>query len=211
MNNITNKWQKAVGIITKIPATLSLVFITLAIGVYSKALWNSAEQSGLVDKFGYGLEAIRNGELSNIFIGAFISPEPWMYITVMIPLLIGGGYLEYRYGALKMIVALIASHIFSVLFVAGILLIFSNLNVGWAVELSKTYEVGMSNAAFGALGAATAGLAVSLKIRLRVGISLFLLAMILFSGSIWDLTHFTAFIFGIIIGPWIIGSCIKLK
>lgn len=211
MNNITNNLHKIVGIITKIPTTLSLILITLAMGLYSKALWNSAEQSGLVDKFGYGLEAIKNGEFSNIFTGAFISPEPWMYITVMIPLLIGGGYLEYRYGALKMIVALIASHVFSVLFVAGILLIFSNLNVGWAVELSKTYDVGMSNAAFGALGAATAGLAVSLKIRLRVGVSLFLLAMILFSGSIWDLTHFTAFIFGITIGPWIIGSSIKLK
>ena len=211
MKTITLYWPKVIKFLTKIPATLSLIFITLFIGAHTKALWVSAEQSGLVDKYGYGLEAIKNGELANIFIGAFISPEPWMYITVMIPLLIGGGYLEYRYGALRMIIALIASHIFSVIFVAGILLIFSNINVGWAVELSKTYDVGMSNAAFGALGAATAGLAVSLKIRLRVGISLFLLAMVLFSGSIWDLTHFSAFGFGILIGPWIIGKGIKIN
>ena len=193
-------------IITKTPGTIAIVLFTLLVGLFTKSLWHSADKYGLLDSYGYGLPSFSEGRWWTIATGAAISPKPWMYVIILLVVILGCGFIEYHYGTMRMLGVVIITHVGSILLTALILVIFRNYNVVWAVELAKVRDLGLSNAGFGAVGAASTGLAMLWRRRVRLFVLLYCVTLILYSGLIWDLTHFIAFIIGIAIGPWVVGK-----
>lgn len=187
----------------KIPGTLILLFGSIVAGIATKALWQSADSSGLVDTIGYGLPALRQGDIISILTGALVAPAPWMYALILIPIALGGAYIEYKHGTLRLLATLLISHVGAVVMVAGLLFLLEPTHWVWVRDLGAVRDVGLSNAGFGAIGAATAGMSLMWRRRVRVAFTLYLLAFLLYSGVIWDLTHFTALLIGFAIGPWV--------
>ncbi len=195
-------------IIKKIPGTIILVSVALIVSILTKSLWESASSTGIIDKYGYGIPAFADGQWWTILTGAFIPPEPWMMIVILTGLIIGCGLIEYYFGTIKMLTVIVVTHVLSILITALILVVFREFNIVWAVELAKVRDVGISNAAFGAMGAASAILPVVWRGRFRLVVLLYCITFILYSGVIWDLTHLVGFIIGLLLGPWVAGRAL---
>lgn len=195
--------------IKKVPCTTIILLASIITGVITKALWISAESSGLIDRVGYGVPAFRSGDFITVITGALVAPAPWMYALILVSLAIGGGYIEYKHGALRMLAALVATHVAAVFIVALLLLALEPTNLPWVNEFIGIRDVGLSNAGFGAMGAATAGLSVLWRRRVRTLLFLYCTAFLLFSGMIWDLSHFAALLVGFVIGPWVVERKIE--
>lgn len=198
-------------VLRKIPFTIVIVLICIAGGIATKALWVPAETSEILHRFGYGLPAFQDGQFWNVLTGMLVMPQPWMYALVIPLLALGAGFLEYRYGALRMLAAVLLTHIGAVFIVAGLLHFFSGLDVQWVRELAKVYDVGISNSAFGVAGAASAALPVIWRRRVRAGFFIYCVTFVLYSSVIWDFTHFAGFLIGLAIGPWVVGRPYELK
>lgn len=196
--------REALWWIKKVPFTIGIVTASIIAGITTKALWVSADLSGLTERIGYGLPAFREGDYISIIYGALVAPAPWMYVLILVPLALGGGYLEYKHGALRMLAALFITHIAAVLLTALLLLVLEPTNLPWVREFVGLRDVGLSNAGFGAMGAATASLSPLWRRRTRVLLFMYCAAFLLFSGMIWDLTHFMALLVGFVIGPWVV-------
>ena len=190
--------------IRKAPVTTGIVLVALAVGIAMNALWVPAPSSGLADTYGWGLPAFARGEWWTLLVGAFIAPAPWMYLLILPLIAVGGGFLEYKYGAWRMLAALFVTHVASVLIVGLIIYLLAPLGVGWAVRLVDVRDGGLSNAGFGAIGAMTAALAPSWRRRARTGLFLYALVMVLYVGFIWDLTHLVALLVGFAVGPLVV-------
>lgn len=189
----------------KIPGTFILIFSSIIIAALSRTLWISAEQTGLLQIYGYGLPAFSEGHWWTIITGLFIPPKPWMLIIIIVTLFVGCGLLEYFYGTIKMLIVVFATHILAVLLTTLTLIIFKSFDINWAIQLAKINDVGISNAAFGAMGAASAALPYVWRGRFRFIIILYCVTMILYSGVIWDISHLFGFLVGMALGPWVAG------
>ncbi|WP_061961297.1 hypothetical protein [Demequina flava] len=132
--------------------------VVLVAGAITGALWESAETSGLVDTWGWGEVAFEEGCCWTIITGMLIAPTPWMYVLILPIFIVGGGYLERHYGAIKMLIVTIGAHIAAVLIVDGTFWLLRDTGLPWVDELSQISDVGLSNAGFGSLGAVSAGM-----------------------------------------------------
>jgi len=197
--------RTVLAVLGRIPGTIAVTVIVLAVGALTGALWERAEDAGLVDRWGWGLDAFEDGDWYTILTGVTIAPEPWMYALILGTFCVGGGFLELRYGTLRMLIAVLGTHVAAVLGTALLLLGLGALGVDWAEELARVSDVGLSNGGFGALGAATAGMPMLWRRRVRLVGLLYCAAMILYAAEIWDFSHALAFVAGILIGPWIVG------
>lgn len=207
LKNIT--FANILNILKRIPGTIFLVFSILAVSILTKSMWHSAEKFGLVSQYGFGLPSFEEGRWWTIFTGAAIAPEPWMLIVILTAVIVGCGFIEYFYGTLRMLAVVLITHVGSIVITAGLLSVLDKFNIIWAVELARVKDVGFSNAGFGAVGAVTAGLPMLWRRRARAFVFIYCVTFILYSGLIWDITHFIAFLIGISLGPWVVGKSYK--
>lgn len=198
-------------VVKKIPGTLSVATIILLAGILTKSLWSSVNLDQILNLYGYGIPALAAGKVWTVLTGLVVAPQPYMYATILVTFIVGAGYLEYKVGLKKMLAVFVLSHVLALLVSYGIILLFEQFNVAWAVAFARTLDIGMSNAGLGLLGAATAGFTVLWKKRVRFLVLIYLVAMLLYSGVIWDLTHLVAFIVGVLLGPWAYGRAYTKK
>ncbi|WP_083966721.1 phosphatidylglycerol lysyltransferase domain-containing protein [Demequina globuliformis] len=192
-----------------VPVTLIVAAAVLIAGVATGALWQSAEESGLIDTWGWGEQALEEGRWWTIFTGMLIAPTPWMYALILLVFVTGAGYLERHYGAVRMLVVTLGTHIAAVLIVAGVFWLLRDAGLHWVDALSQVPDVGLSNAGFGALGAATAAMPVLWRRRVRLFGSIYVVMMIMWAAEIWDFTHAAAFFVGLAVGPWAVGRAFE--
>ena len=196
--------REALWWVKKVPVTTVVVGLILVVGVVTRSLWVPAGESGVIDAYGWGLPTLSAGAWWNIVLGAFVIPVPWMALVILPTVAVGGGYLELKFGAPRMLAAFFVTHVVAVLVVCWVLAVLAPQGVWWAVELSTVQDVGMSNAGLGAIGAGTAALESSWRRRVRSGLVLYVLASVLFSGALGDLTHFVGLLVGFGIGPLVV-------
>lgn len=189
-------------VVRRIPATLIVVALTAAAWAVTTWLTPAGSIEAFVRSYGYGLPALADGRVWTLFTGLFIAQSPLMYVAAAIVFAVGAGYIEYHSGAWRMLAVALAAQVVSVVTTALILLGLGHTNVAWAIELGKVYDVGLSNAAFGVLGAATAGFSQNWRRRTRLLTLIYCSALILYAGYIWDLTHLGGFLVGMALAPW---------
>lgn len=201
-HSLTQCWQFA----HNAPATLCILVSILATGIATGSFTQSALHGNTADLYGYGLPTLMTGPWWAIFSGLLVAPEPWMYLALLPLLVIVCGYLEIRYGWIRMLASFFIPHIVSVVLAAGLFYIAAQfLHLAWAKELIHVKDVGMSNATLGALGVVTASLPLFWRFRIRFFGILLGCALVLYSGLVWDFTHLFGFITGIAIGPYVIS------
>ena len=115
----------------------------------------------------------------------------------------GLGLYERRVGSLRAAVALVVTHCAGIVIPALLLWPFVDSGWTWASELGGELDAGLSAGGFGVAAAATALLTPPWRGRLRVLVTTFLTVLVLKSGLLWDLEHFTAWLTGLAIGPWL--------
>jgi len=205
----SSPWRRGLAMARSVPATLIVAGVVLIAGIVSGALWTPAEESGLIDTWGWGLESFQEGRWWTILGGTLISPTPWMYPLILILFIGGAGYLEARFGWLKMLVVTFGTHVVAVATAAALFWALSGTSVPWASEYAEIADVGLSNAAFGAVGAVSAAMPLLWRRRLRLGLLMYLVAMLLWAGEVWDFTHLLAFLTGLAVGPWVAGRAFE--
>ncbi|WP_200811108.1 phosphatidylglycerol lysyltransferase domain-containing protein [Demequina sp. NBRC 110057] len=187
------------------PITLLIAAMVLIAGIATGALWTPAEDAGLVEQWGWGLTAFEEGHWWTLITGTLIAPTPWMYVLILALFVAGAGYLEHRFGWARMLIVTFGTHVASVLIVAAMFWVLGDAGLPWVDALSGVPDVGLSNAAFGAVGAVSAALPLLWRRRIRlIGVA-YTLALVLWSAEIWDFTHCAAFLAGLAVGPWVVG------
>ncbi len=53
--------RAALDVLKRVPGTIAVTVLLLAVGALTGALWSSAEDAGLVDSWGWGVEAFAEG------------------------------------------------------------------------------------------------------------------------------------------------------
>ena len=197
--------KKLMAFISKTPATLIMATITILTGIVCGILWGPDYTHNVLQNFGYGLPAFESGIFLTILTGVFFATPPLVYLVAIPVFLVGAFYVEYTQGTVKMLVSFFAAQILSVVLVSLVLIIGINHNLSWAVGLENARDVGLSNGALALIGVATAMLPVYWRFRVRLVTFMALLAMVLFSAEISDLTHLVGFSLGLIVGPLVIG------
>lgn len=188
-------------LVHKTPATLVMASLTILNGIIFSLVWGHNYNQQVLAHFGYGLPALQAGNFTSMITGVFFATPLWVYLVVMPTFLLGALFVEYTKGTKKMLINFFSGQVISVLAVSLILIIGDYFHVGWALGLSKELDVGLSNGALALIGISTALLPLYWRFRLRLVIFISLLAMVLFSAEISDLTHFSGFLFGLAIGP----------
>jgi hypothetical protein len=192
--------------LTTIPVTLLTVGLLLLAGVLTGTLFAPADPTdSTITSLEFGLPAFREGRVWTLFTGAVTFTEPEFYLFVGVLLAVGLGLYERRVGSLRAAVALVVTHSAGIVVPALLLWPFVDSNWTWASMLGGELDAGLSAGGFGVAAAATALLTPPWRGRLRVLVTTFLVVLVLKSGLLWDLEHFTAWLTGLAIGPWLAG------
>ncbi len=87
-----------VRVIARIPATLTLIAVILAVGVVFAGLWSPFEDAPLFETVAYGLPALLEGRWWTPVTGTFFVSHPVVYLFT-IASFTGMAYLEFRRGS----------------------------------------------------------------------------------------------------------------
>ena len=189
----------------RVPFTLAVVGLMLVLGVATGSLWDALVDRQLLEVVAYGLPALEAGRVWTPVTGAFFALVPAQYVPVAGGALVLLGWSEWRLGTRRTAVAAVGAHLVGVLGASLFLLAFRSVGWDWTHRLSETLDVGFSAGALGAVAAASATLAPPWRGRLRVVLWLYASISLLYIGLLWDVEHFLAIVFGLAVGPVLLG------
>jgi lysylphosphatidylglycerol synthetase-like protein (DUF2156 family) len=193
-------------LVRRYPATAAIVLTALAVGVATGALWSDvSDNTSLYDAVAYGLPPLRDGRWWTFFTGAFFVPELVLYVPVLALLIAAASTYERRVGRWQTLLIVIGGQAAGAIVTALLLWPFRDSGWSWAVALGRTVDVGISAGGFAVLGALTAVMQPVWRKRVRVGVTAYLVAMVLQSGLLWDVEHLMAWLIGLAVGPLLIG------
>jgi len=183
--------RSAVG---RIPATLGLLVLLLAVGVIGQGLWSATQDKPWWEAVAYGLPALQEGRWWTPVTGTFFVITPWVYLPTVVGFL-WVGLLEWRRGSRIALAYFGGGQIVAILATAAFLFFASMLPWPWAEQLAGTLDVGPSGGTMACL-AACVGLFPS-PWRQRGWIIVFGYAAIslLFLGGLADVEHAFAVLF----------------
>lgn len=177
-----------VSVVTRIPATLSLVGLLLLVGVIWGGLWSPFSANPLFDTVAYGLPALVEGRWWTPLTGTFFVDHPLVYPFV-IASFIGLAYVEHRRGSIVALAYFGVGQLFAIFASALFLWLASMLPWPWAQVEATVLDVGPSGGSMAGIAAA-AGLLVSpWRVRAWLLVLGFAFVMLFFWGSLADLEH----------------------
>jgi phosphatidylglycerol lysyltransferase len=187
-------------------ATAAIVAAVLVAGVTTGALWHGVDQgTALYDRVAYGLPALQDGRWWTFFTGTFFAPEAVLYVPILTLIIVVASVYERRLGHLRTLVVAIGGQFLAGLLTALFLWIWDDSGWTWAVQLGNRRDLGISAGGFALLGALTAVMQPVWRRRMRVGFGVYLVAMLLGSGLLWDVEHLVGFTLGVVFGPLLAG------
>ncbi|WP_159500427.1 bifunctional lysylphosphatidylglycerol flippase/synthetase MprF [Microbacterium sp. 18062] len=175
----------------RIPATLSLVVIVLAVGVVSSGLWSPFEQSTAMQTWAYGLPALEQGRWWTPITGTFLVAHPWVY-PLVVATFAGMGYLEFRRGSGLALAYFAGGQLFAVLGAALLLWALSFTGWGWALRQGTMLDVGPSGGTFACIAAAISLFASPWRVRAWLVLLAVVFVTMLFWGTLDDIEHLLA-------------------
>ena len=197
--------RRALGLARRVPLTVSLTVLVLAMGVATGALWDPLASRPLIEVFGYGLPSFEQGRPWTVLTGFPIALEPAQYVVIVLGLVAVGGFAEWRLGSRRTVVALLVCHLTGVLLTVGTLALVNGHGFLFADDLATQIDAGPSAAFLGAGAAATATLRPPMRGRLRVALGVYGLLSFVHIGSLADLEHAYAIAGGLLLGPLLLG------
>ena len=174
--------------IGRIPATLTLIAVLLAVGVVFAGLWSPFEDSPLYETVAYGLPALIEGRWWTPITGTFFVNHPVVYIFT-IASFIGMAYLEFRRGSRVALAYFGVGQLFAIFGSALLLWLFAYLPWPWAQQEALALDVGPSGGTMACIAAAAGLLAAPWRVRAWAVLLGFTVVTLFFWGSLADLEH----------------------
>ena len=175
-------------VIGRIPATLTLIAVLLAVGVVFAGLWSPFEDSPLYETVAYGLPALIEGRWWTPITGTFFVNHPVVYIFT-IASFIGMAYLEFRRGSRVALAYFGVGQLFAIFGSALLLWLFAYLPWPWAQQEALALDVGPSGGTMACIAAAAGLLAAPWRVRAWAVLLGFTVVTLFFWGSLADLEH----------------------
>lgn len=175
-------------VLSRFPATLTLVVVLLAVGVIWNGLWSPFAANPLFDKVAYGLPALTEGRWWTPVTGTFFVDHPVVYAFV-IPSFLGLAYLEHRRGSVVAIAYFGVGQLFAIFASALFLWLAAMLPWPWAQEQAMVLDVGPSGGSMAGIAAAAGLLASPWRVRAWLVLIGFSFVTLFFWGSLADLEH----------------------
>lgn len=197
--------RRALGLARRVPVTVGLTVLVLAMGVATGALWDRLAARPAVRVFGYGLPSFEQGRPWTVVTGFPVALEPAQYVLIVLGLLAVGGFAEWRLGSRRTVVALLVCHLMAVLLAVGTLALVNGHGFLFADDLATQVDAGPSAAFLGAGAAATATLRPPMRGRLRVALGVYGLLSLVHIQGLADLKHAYAIAAGLLLGPLLLG------
>jgi lysylphosphatidylglycerol synthetase-like protein (DUF2156 family) len=177
-----------VRVAARIPATLILVVVLLAVGVIWGGLWSPFEDSELFDLVAYGLPSLRQGLWWTPLTGTFFVNLPWVYILTVTGFA-GMAYLEFRRGTRIALAYFAGGQLFAVLGAALLFWLAAMLPWPWAQFESLATDVGPSGGTMACIAAAVGLLVAPWRNRVWLVLLAFVFVAVLFWGALADVEH----------------------
>ena len=175
----------------RIPATLAVVVLLLAVGILSGGLWVSFADGPGLQTWGYGLPALEQGRWWTPLTGTFLVAHPWVYPLVLATFA-GMAYLEYRRGSLVALAYFFGGQLFAVLGAALLLWALSPLGWNWALMQGAALDVGPSGGSFACLAAAISLFVPPWRVRAWLVLLAYVFVTMVFWGTLDDIEHLLA-------------------
>ena len=175
-------------LIARIPVTLTLVALLLAVGAVWGGLWSPFAANPLYDSVAYGLPALVEGRWWTPVTGTFFVDHPIVYAFV-IPSFAGLAYLEFRRGSLAALGYFGIGQLFAIFASALFLGLAALLPWPWAQLESTALDVGPSGGTMAGIAAAAGLLASPWRVRAWLVVLGFSFVTLFFWGSLADLEH----------------------
>jgi len=190
--------RRALLVVRRLPATLTLLLLLLIAGVAGQGLWSSFVEHPWFDAVAYGLPALEAGRWWTPLSGAFFVTHPLVYLGT-IPSLLGMALLEWRRGSGRAALWFGAGQLAAVLVSAAFLLLARGLPWPWAVELAGQLDVGPSGGTMACIAAAVATLRAPWRQRAWLAVFGYALVGLLFVGQLADLEHTVAILLALLV------------
>lgn len=178
-------------VLRRIPATLAMVAVILAVGVIWQGLWTPFEKTDLFGTVAYGLPNLAQGMWWTPLTGTFFVNEPWVYLFTISGFW-GMAYLEYRRGTRVAIAYYWVGQLFAILATALVLFVASQLPWAWAQEQAQALDVGASGGTMACIAAAIGLFRPPWRVRGWLVLLGFVFIAMLFWGAVADLEHLLA-------------------
>jgi phosphatidylglycerol lysyltransferase len=179
----------------RIPFTLVTVAIILIVSAVTGTMARPADP-GTLAHWGFGWQDLQQGRLGPLLLAPFQVLRPYMVVSIITSLLLFLGACEYLLGTARAAVSFWVGHLIG--FLGGLLLLWGLRQAGLplAAALMAHRDLGASNGAFGALGAAAAYLPGRLRRTVILLSGVYLGLALLLDQKIWDFLHPVAFLAG---------------
>ncbi|WP_226531377.1 bifunctional lysylphosphatidylglycerol flippase/synthetase MprF [Microbacterium paraoxydans] len=175
----------------RIPATLTMVVLILAVGVIWRGLWMPFEDSDLFPTVAYGLPNLADGRWWTPLTGTFFVNQPWVYVFTIAGFW-GMAYLEFRRGTRVAIAYYAIGQLFAINAAALVLLVLSAFPWAWAATQAQALDVGASGGTMACIAAAVGLFRPPWRVRGWLILLGFVFIAMLFWGKLADLEHLLA-------------------
>ncbi|ODU02695.1 MAG: hypothetical protein ABS81_16920 [Pseudonocardia sp. SCN 72-86] len=189
-----------VAVLKRLPFTATCTLIMIVAGLATGTLWSALEDRSWYDQVGYGLPSLLNGHVWTLVTGPFFAVGPVFYIPMVLSFVLFTGWAEWKLGTARAAGVTIVGHLVGILGSALILLVTRPTGWPWAVTLGSQLDAGFSAGAFAALAVTAAVLRSPWRLRLRLGIGIYLIVALIYGGNLADLEHFVAGFAGLFAG-----------
>jgi lysylphosphatidylglycerol synthetase-like protein (DUF2156 family) len=183
--------NRVVRVVTRIPATLTMMAIILVAGVIWQGLWVPFEEDPLFDVMAYGLPAFEAGRWYTPITGTFFVAQPFAYIFTLAGF-VGMAYLEWRRGSLVALAYYWVGQLFAIFATALVLWLLAMTPWVWAQTEATLLDVGASGGTMACLAAAAGLLADPWRVRLWLVLLGYVFITMLFWGGLADVEHLFA-------------------
>src|SRR4051812_47337612 len=193
-------------VVRRIPFTTAVVLLVLAVGVATGSLWTPVSERAWFPDVAYGLPSLTAGAWWTVLTGSLLALTPVFYLAVIGSFLLFVGTAEWLLGTRRTALICVAGQLVAVLAAAGTLLALRHSGWHWAEALGRVRDVGPSAGALACLTVATAAMRSPWRLRVRVGLVLYVTVALLFEGSLADLEHFWAVALALPLSRLLVGD-----
>ncbi|CAN7461130.1 DUF2156 domain-containing protein [Microbacterium maritypicum] len=178
-------------VVQRIPATLTMVLLVIAVGVVWSGLWAPFEDTALFQTVAYGLPNLADGKWWTPLTGTFFVNQPWVYLFTIAGFW-GMGYLEFRRGSRVALAYYWLGQLFAIFATALLLYVLSQFPWAWAAEQAQALDVGASGGTMACIAAAVGLFRPPWRVRGWLILLGFVFIAMLFWGKVADLEHLLA-------------------
>jgi len=203
--------NRALLVLRRVPFTVGVVALMLVLGVVTGTLWSALQDRALFEQVAYGLPAFRDGRWWTVVSGSLFALTPLQYLPVAGGFAVLVGWSEWRLGTRRTAIATISTQLVGVLGAALLLALLEPTGWAWAVRIADDLDVGFSAGAIGAVAAASAAVLPPWRGRIRYVLVLYIVLALLYIGVLWDLEHLLGGLFGLVLGPVLLGRRPQLR